>query len=344
MVTLMEPRPSSEEPRSSSEEPQPASSGKKNDSLKTAGLTLLMIIGGLTLMLYPTAAEWFAARIHNDEITSYGQAVSELSDDEREQKLDIAKEYNSMMPRGPLRDPFAVKKNSHDEQAAEDAAYAAYEEVLRVSENGVIGNISYPMRGIHLPLYHGTDDDVISKGAGHLYGSSLPVGGPSTHSVLTAHSGLANARLFTPLLQAEVGDEFAVEVLGEKHYYRVEHTLTVEPTDTSAMQIVEDRDYVTLLTCTPIGVNSHRFLVIGERIAAPTADMHHELPHVAVSAGFPWWIVALIAGTVFAMMATFGTGLHIFRKNRRKKNQAAAEDESASDDQFEREARSEPEI
>lgn len=158
----------------------------------------------------------------------------------------------------------------------------------------------------------GTDDDVISRGAGHLYGSSLPVGGPSTHSVRTAHSGLAHAALFAPILRADLGDMFTVEVLGEKHYYRVDQIRTVSPNDTRALQVIEGRDLVTLITCTPVGVNSHRLLVTGVRVPAPEGDGRQELVRETVTVGFAWWLVyvaAWAAGT-FAIVRIVNKRTH----------------------------------
>ncbi|MHA3725157.1 class C sortase [Leucobacter sp. HY1910] len=257
-------------------------------------IVALLLLGGLLILLYPLTANWFSERNHNNEITGYTGVVKELSEGARSERLLLADEYNSRMPRGPLRDPFAVPTN--DEEAERDA-YASYEQLLRVSDNGVIGNISYPRLGVTLPVYHGTDDDVISRGAGHLYGSSLPVGGPSTHSVLTAHSGLAHAALFTPILRANLGDTFTVEVLGEKHFYRVDQVRTVEPNDTRALQVLEGRDLVSLITCTPVGVNSHRLLVTGTRIASPEGDGRQELTGETITGGFPWWLVYVAAGS-----------------------------------------------
>lgn len=258
-----------------------------------APLVLLVITVGLAILLYPMAADWFSSRNHNSEITSYRAEVDEIGPDERAAELQLADAYNAHMPQGLLRDPYSNAPVSDDE---EDEAYEAYERILQVSDRGVIGAVRYPELGIGLPLSHGTSDAVISRGVGHLYGSSLPVGGPSTHSVLTAHSGLANARLFTPLVGgAKVGQTFSVEVLGEKHYYEVRAVDTVLPSDTQSLKIEQGKDLVTLITCAPIGVNSHRLLVRGERIPAP-ADTAGSLGSDDDGAGFPWWALGLLGG------------------------------------------------
>src|SRR5699024_1536394 len=168
---------------------------------------------------------------------------------------------NTDIPRGVLRDPYTPRF----EDLPVDERYGSYLEQLRVGDRDTIGEVSYPSLGISLPLYHGTTDEVISKGVGHLFGSSLPVGGHSTHAVMTSHTGLANAELFTRLPEAKTGDIFTVTVLGEKLYYQVRNLETVLPHEAGALEVIEGEDWVTLLTCTPLNINSHRFLVRGRR-------------------------------------------------------------------------------
>ncbi|WP_224763686.1 class C sortase [Salinibacterium sp. ZJ70] len=257
---------------------------------------------GIGALLYPTAADWFATLAHNAEVSGYVRAIEALPEAERLEHLQTAQRYNSFMPPGLLRDPYSPGED--DPGLYADTAYRAYEQVLRVSANGVIGEMSYPRLGIGLPVYHGTSDDILSRGVGHLYGSSLPVGGSSTHSVLTSHSGLVHAELFTPLTGAQIGDTFTVMVLGETHTYRVDQIETVLPDQTSSLEVVDGRDYVTLITCTPIGVNSHRILVRGVRLAddAFSADAR-EVAGDGKAAGFPWWSVIFVgASGAFALV------------------------------------------
>ncbi len=284
-----------------------------------AVLVILTITIGLAILLYPVAADWFSSRNHNSEITGYRQDVAEIDPAVRADELRLADEYNAHMPQGLLRDPYTSAPVAAE---AEDEAYRSYERILGVSDRGVIGAVSYPELGISLPLSHGTSDEVISRGAGHLYGSSLPVGGPSTHSVLTAHSGLANARLFTPLVDgAKVGHTFSVEVLGEKHYYKVRSVQNVLPDNTDSLRIEPGKDLVTLITCSPIGVNSHRLLVLGERIPDPTAESG-SLHGDDAGAGFPWWVVALLGGAA----ATAGA-LKLQQRARARNREQVAERE-----------------
>ncbi len=266
---------------------------------------LLQVVAmlGIGALLYPTASDWFATRDHNAEISGYVEHVETLPSATKSALLDQARSYNALLPQGPLSDPFGAAG-----AADPDAAYATYEQLLRVSDGGVIGDLVYARLGIGLPIYHGTSDAVLSRGAGHLYGSSLPVGGPSTHAVLTSHSGLARASLFTPLTRAQLGDIFIVDVLGEARYYEVDAIATVLPDDADALRIEPQADHVTLITCTPMGVNSHRLLVRGTRIDAPeTADV---VPMAGDGrhAGFPWWAVVFVAGSAVVAALLFAPG------------------------------------
>ena len=285
----------------SAEFARPATSAKSRRAWATPILLQIAAVIGIGALLYSSAADWFATLGHNAEVSGYVEAVDQLPDEDRLDALRVAREYNSHMPQGVLRDPYSQIAND----PADAAAYASYEQVLRVSDNGVIGELRYPRLGIGLPVYHGTSDEVISKGAGHLYGSSLPVGGPSTHTVLTAHSGLVHASLFTPLPGAKLGDTFQITVLGETHYYRVDSIETVQPDHTGALRIVNGKDYVTLITCTPIGINSHRVLVRGERIANPDTAGTQVVAGDGRTAGFPWWAVGFLGGSAAVAYVLF---------------------------------------
>lgn len=256
---------------------------------------------GIAALVYANAADWFATLNHNAVISGYVQAVDQLPDAVKLHELEVARAYNSQVPAGLLRDPYSATADTE----AETAAYAAYEQILRVSDHGVLGEIQYPRLGIGLPVYHGTSDAVISRGAGHLYGSSLPVGGPSTHAVLTAHSGLVSAALFTPLLGARVDDTFQIRVLGETRYYRVDSIETVLPDQTESLRIVPGADYVTLITCAPIGINSHRMLVRGVRIPAPESEGTRAIDGDGRVAGFPWWAVIFLGGSAVSASLLF---------------------------------------
>lgn len=281
-------------------------------------LQVLAMIG-IGVLVYANAANWFATLNHNSEISGYVSSVRELSDIERSEKLQAAYDYNDTLELGQLVDPYL---EMNPDEAANSEAYQAYRELLRVTGTNAIGEITYPRLGIGLPIYHGTADEVISKGVGHMFGSSLPVGGPSTRSVLTAHSGLPHAKLFTALPSAKVGDQFSISVLGEQHWYEVRATETVLPNETENLQIVEGEDWVTLFTCTPIGINSHRFMVHAERIEPPASvDGRQVIAGDGLSAGFPWWAVWFIAGSGVVAWMLFAPP----RKRRKQKPRATAD-------------------
>lgn len=246
----------------------------KRLQIAPVALQLLAMLG-IAALLYPSAADWFATLRHNAEISGYVQAVAGLPDPAREAVLQAARAYNAQLPPGVLRDPYTSAVSTGD--LAKDPGYQRYQGLLAPagpttaagSGAGVMGELDYPGIGVSLPIYHGTGEDSLTRGVGHLYGSSLPVGGSSTHAVLTSHSGQVNASLFSTLPEARIGDVFQVSVLGERLFYRVDRIDTVLPEQTENLTIVPGGDFLTLITCTPIGINSHRLLVRGERIPAP---------------------------------------------------------------------------
>ena len=254
----------------------------------SVALAALVVVGALVL-LYPTVSDLWNSLHQSRVIVSYAEKGEELSAGERAALLDEARAYNE----GLVGD--------EDRLRVTDAERDAYEGLLDVDSTGVIGTVEIDKIGCSLPIYRGTDPAVLQVGAGHLEGSSLPVGGPSTHAVITGHRGLPSARLFTDLDELEAGDTFRVTVLGETLTYEVDQVKVVEPTDTSDLGIEEGRDLFTLLTCTPYGVNSQRLLVRGHRVAGfADASAPEEGPgpaevaRVAVAAGAGAVSVALV--------------------------------------------------
>ncbi|MFJ3957082.1 class C sortase [Arthrobacter sp. NPDC090010] len=253
---------------------------------------------GLGLLLYPSAAEWFSTIGHNTQISGYAQAVRQLPDARQKELLANARAYNSALPGGQLRDPYSPA-------AAQDQS--GYQRQLAVGDGGVMGRLRYERLGIDLPILHGTSADTLAHGVGHLFGSSLPVGGVRTHSVLTAHSGYINAPLFDRLHEAREGDVFTLNVLGSLLRYRVDRIRTVEPRDISALSVEDGEDRVTLLTCTPIGVNSHRLLVQATRIdpGKDVAPSEVRMAGEGKEPGFPWWAALFLAGAAGAAALLF---------------------------------------
>ena len=214
-----------------------------------------MIIIGLSLFLYPIISNKFNSLNYQRVIGNYSNTVEEIT--KQEEMLNTAKNYNSSLIGTDITDAFT------DPNRTSSSEYLA---ILNVDNNGMIGYISIPKIDVRIPIYHGTSSDILQKGVGHLEGSSLPIGGESTHAILSAHRGLPSSRLFTDLDQLKEGDIFYIYVLDEVLAYKVDQILVTEPEETEALKIVEGKDYVTLVTCTPYAVNTHRLLVRGERI------------------------------------------------------------------------------
>jgi sortase A len=233
----------------------------------TTIMLLLIFLTGLCLLLYPTFSNWWNSFHQSRAIAAYVEAVEDMSLAQRETMLAQAQEYNEgIASRG---NAFVLTEEQE----------AAYRDILDVSGTGIMGYIHIPKIGVSLPIYHGTDETVLQVAVGHLSGTSLPVGGESTHTVLSGHRGLPSAKLFTDLDELTVGDTFTLTVLGQTLTYQVDQIRTVEPDDTSELNIESGKDYCTLVTCTPYGVNSHRLLVRGVRV-----DVAEELGTVASEA------------------------------------------------------------
>lgn len=250
-------------------------------------VTTIALLGVLVL-LYPAAASWVSELRERGTVNAYVERIESIPTAERLEWFEKAEVYNGTLVNGLIVDPFS---NTPDGQAADlDEAALAYLDQMAFDDRGVMSRISIPEIDVELPIFHGATDDTLRKGVGHLYGSSMPIGGPGTHPVLTGHSGLPESKLFNDLFDLELGDTFEVNTLGRSMTYQVNHIDTVEPTDISSLGVVEGRDLVTLVTCTPIGINTHRLIVQAERIADPVEDPSVSL-RTAVS--FPWWALGV---------------------------------------------------
>lgn len=225
----------------------------KKSKLSTIILIVIFIVG-LSLLLYPTISDYWNSFRQSKAISEYVDIVSHLDAEKNSNYMEQAREFNKSILK---------RKNTYiltDEQKEE------YLSCLNLSTDGIIGYIEIPSIACSLPIYHGTSDSVLQVGIGHIEWSSLPVGGSSTHSVLSGHRGLPSAKLFTNLDKVRVGDIFMLRILDEVITYEVDNIAIVEPDETDLLSIEEGEDYCTLVTCTPYGVNSHRLLVRGHRI------------------------------------------------------------------------------
>ena len=225
---------------------------------KHSGTILLVLIFfvGLAVMLYPTISDYINQRNQTRVVNSYAQQVDGLSDADYTAYFDAADVFNQKI----AADPDALY---HADR------FSTYSTTLDVTGTGIMGYITIPRIGVELPIYHGTSDAVLQVAAGHLEGTSLPVGGESTHAVISAHRGLPSAKLFTHLDRLEVGDTFTITVLDRELTYEVDKISIVLPTEVDELKVVDGKDYVTLMTCTPYGINTHRLLVRGHRVTAP---------------------------------------------------------------------------
>ena len=217
-------------------------------------LLLLVFIVGLSLLLYPSFADWWNSFHQTQAIATYSEQVADMDDEKYEEIWNAAWDYNQSLLK---------RTNSY---LLSDAQKAEYDSLLDVGGTGVMGYIEIPSIKVALPIYHGTDEAVLQVAVGHLEWTSLPVGGESPHCVVSGHRGLPSAKLFTDLDQMQVGDTFIFRILDEVLTYEVDQIRIVEPSDTSELSIIKGKDLCTLITCTPYGINSHRMLVRGHRV------------------------------------------------------------------------------
>ncbi len=224
---------------------------------KYIALGLLFLIG-LSILLYPMISDKWNSYRDQELINQYKRTVADNTDEEQiEEMLSAARAYNEQINEESMPDAFSVRDGVTD---------AEYESLLNVEAGGMMGYIEIPVIGQNIPIYHYTTEESLQKGAGHLFGSSLPIGGENTHAVISAHRGLPNAKLFTDLNLVQEGDVFYIHILKDTLAYEVDQILTVEPEETDSLAISKGEDLVTLVTCTPYAVNTQRLLVRGHRI------------------------------------------------------------------------------
>ena len=227
---------------------------KKKTGSPITLLLILILLAGMSLLLYPTVSDYWNSFHQSRAIASYAEQVANIDDAQYEELWDAARDYNQSLLHRP--NDFLLS----DEQQE------IYKSLLDFGGNGIMGYIEIPMIDVMLPIYHGTEESVLQIAVGHLDWTSLPVGGAGSHCVLSGHRGLPSARLFTDLDKLKVGDVFMLHVLNEILTYEIDQILIVEPQDTDPLLIEPGKDLCTMITCTPYGINSHRMLVRGHRI------------------------------------------------------------------------------
>ena len=293
--------------------------GSGRQTTRSASLlpAVLAFLAGAAALLYPAVSNRLAEARQAAAIEAYETAVEEVTEEDLSAYREAAEAYNASLAGDPVQDPFQTGSGY--------AVPAGYDELLDVNGDGIMGYIEIPSIDVCLPIYHGTSEEVLAQGAGHIETTSLPVGGAGTHAVVCAHRGLPSAALFSDLDELEEGDVFYLHVLGETLVYTVDRISVVEPDDLSELAIEPGKDYVTLLTCTPYGINTHRLLVRGTRIegleteegtaaAAGARDTVGDLP-------------LLVAGTTTALaaaLAAAGTARKRKRRGGRRAVRAAA--------------------
>ncbi|MDY6083005.1 MAG: class C sortase [Actinomycetaceae bacterium] len=268
---------------------RPRSQAGARPSRLLPAIAALLMFAGATIFLYPFAAQWINQYKQAKIVDAYSKIGADARPPE-EQQLEEAKKYNSMLASGNLVDIAGHVPTIREQgKAPETYGIKPYEQQLAVDNTGLMARIKVPSADVDLPVYHGTSDETLLQGAGHLQGTALPVGGAGTRTVITGHRGLASATMFTYLDRVKKGDEFTIEVFGQVLAYRVFDIKIVDPQDTATIKAVPGKDLATLITCTPLGINTQRIVITGERIiptpASDKAGQTSDLPH------FPWWLV-----------------------------------------------------
>ena len=255
----------------------------------------------LGLMLYPLAGELLSERYHSDIETTYTAVIADTDDAELTAQREAAEQYNAMLSGATITGGGA---------SAPPLVYAR-----QLTVGGAMAYVDIPKINVYLPVQHGTDADTLERAVGHVVGTSLPVGGESTHAVLSAHSGMASSKLFSDIDQLAVGDTFYIHVLGDTLAYKVDTIHTVLPTDTSLLQIEDGKDLVTLVTCTPFGVNTHRLLVRGHRVPYVSDQ---EVPAAAEKPAASSWTQHYLTGLGVGLgaMAVIGGAYFLVRRKR----------------------------
>ena len=258
-------------------------------------------IVALGLLLYPLVGELLSEKYHSDVETTYSATIEDTDDAELTAQRQAAQQYNAMLS--------GAATITEGGASAPPLAYAQ-----QLTVGGVMAYVDIPKINVYLPVQHGTDADTLERAVGHVVGTSLPVGGSSTHAVLSAHSGMASSKLFSDIDQLAAGDVFYIHVLGDTLAYKVDVIHTVLPTDTSLLQIEDSKDYVTLVTCTPFGVNTHRLLVRGRRVLYTPEQETTAAEKPAASSWMQHYLTGL--GIGLGAVAVAGGGYFLMRRKR----------------------------
>lgn len=259
---------------------------------------------GLLIFLYPTVAAWFTQYAQSKVVANYQQDVVSANPSRAEQ-LENADKYNAALISGAV-----LARNAHVPEGKGQVSEGVlpYDQQLQVGPGGLMARLQIPAIDLDLPVYHGTADSTLLRGLGHLEGTSLPVGGEGTRAVITGHRGLASATMFTNLDRVQLGDSITLEVLGEVLAYRVIDKKVVEPEETEALREEPGQDLLTLVTCTPLGINTHRILVTAARVLPTPPEQVAAMEGDPTVPHFPWWAVILVGSTAVLCTYVWRTG------------------------------------
>lgn len=246
---------------------------------------ILLLLIGIGLMLYPLISNWYGERVRSTVEVQYNEAIAKLEDESIREAFKAAQAYNESL--------YSVQLDP--ERAVDD-----YNSLLNLSGNGIMGYVEIPVIEVNLPIYHTVAESSLQKGAGHMPGTSLPIGGKSTHTVISAHSGMSGARMFTDLDKLQEGDLILLHVLGNTLAYAADTITVTDPADIEAIEIRQDEDLVTLVTCAPYGVNTHRLLVRGHRIELTEEELDEEI--AVVEQETSTWMEKYIEGIFFGFI------------------------------------------
>ena len=274
----------------------------------------IIFVLALLLTLYPLISNIYNQRHQSLIHTAYEEVLQQADTQDLDRIRELAKAYNEAIVPGAAEEAYS--------QAALLEASVDYESQLDPSGNGIMGYIEIPRIGVNLPIYHGTDSDTLERGTGHLLGSSLPVGGTSTHTIITGHSGLASQKMFTDLELLQEGDVFYLHVLGEVLAYQVFYKEPVLPYDTSRLGITQGEDCCTLITCYPTGVNTHRLIVQGERIPYEEVEIIEDEVQMEVELESRWedqYMLGVWLGVLAMLIAALIYILYLLHRNRQKR-------------------------
>lgn len=276
----------------------------KNKKLNTSPLlfltSIIIFIIGVGIFIYPVVSNYLAQLKQKEIITVYDESLNEAEEEKLAHEWELAQIYNENLAGDPLHDPFVPGSGF--------ALPDNYLEVLNVNKDNVMGYIEIPKINVNLPIYHGTEEEVLQKGAGHLEGSALPIGGDNRHSVISAHRGLPSAELFTYLDELIIGDVFFIHILNDTLAYQVDNITVIEPKELSKLATIHGKDLITLLTCTPYAVNTHRLLVRGSRIEYVEEEANQIREEVKGSIIPKWvkeYVVSIIIGSIILALILY---------------------------------------